>query len=128
MTLQMLKIKRVLQPAGFFCLLAYLALGSGFYAMLLFWAGVLLTVAGTFTEVQDFLNVPAGKRMQSTWMFALGFFVKLFLIIALALRIYEIRYSFFILLFSIALAFVWFVLNAVVVYKPQNKEDWLDIE
>lgn len=128
MTLQMLKIKKVLQPAGFFCLLAYLALGSGFYAMLLFWVGVLLTVGGTFTEVQDFLNVPPGKRPQSTWMFALGFFVKLFLIIALALRIYEVRYSFFILLFSIALAFVWFVLSAVVVHHPQNKEDWLDIE
>lgn len=121
-------IKKALQPVGFACMLIYVATSNHSWSLVFFWLGIALTVIGTYSEAYDYVHLPKGKRSQTTWVFVLGFFVKFALIASLAMRIYEVPYSFYILLACILLSFIWVALSLVVKPNPRETEEWLDVD
>jgi hypothetical protein len=120
------KIARFIQPAGFAFLLIYLIFSQYPFAKTIFWVGLLFSLIGAVFEVLFFIKTPRNKRGQSAFIFGFGAVVKTLLILGLALRVYDIKYSVYILLGSIILAFVWGILSFIFKPTADGNDDILD--
>jgi len=119
--MQKLRIKQGLQPLGFALFLLYFIIPNKAVSIPLFWAGILFSVAGSIVEIQNFLKLPAKRKKGKFILVIPGIIVKILLIVSIALRVYEVKYSVFILLGVIVLAIIWSAFS--VFYKPHNASD-----
>lgn len=124
----MKRILRLVQPIGFALLLSFFVSPQAKWTLWLFWLGVLFTVIGTAFEVIQYNRIPANKRTQVLGIFIMGIIAKLCLIAAIALRVYDVQYSIFILLACIVFSFIWFLLSQFIKPTQKHNEEFLDID
>ncbi|MCC7297450.1 MAG: hypothetical protein IT244_03890 [Bacteroidia bacterium] len=124
----MKRILRLVQPIGFALLLSFFVSPQAKWTLWLFWLGVLFTFIGTAFEVIQYNRIPTNKRTQVLGIFIMGIIAKLCLIAAIALRVYDVQYSIFILLACIVFSFIWFLLSQFIKPTQKHNKEFLDID
>jgi hypothetical protein len=123
-----IRFARLTQPLGFALLLGHFLMSRFDAFRILFWAGVFFTLLGTALEVWSFFRTAVNKRTQVSWVFGFGITTKLLLIIAIALRVYDVKWSLFILLGCTILTFIWLALSQWVKPDRDGNKDFLDVK
>ncbi|MBS3915996.1 MAG: hypothetical protein KG003_15975 [Bacteroidetes bacterium] len=119
---------RFLQPLGFVLLLFHFIAVKLDALHILFWIGIVLTIAGNIAEINFYFRIPYRSRTQLLGVFLMGVFSKLLLVVAIILRVYDFKYSYFILLACILISFIWFFIQQFIKPVKRNNEEILDVE
>lgn len=121
------KYTRLIQPAGFFILLLFFLIPNRQIPFFLFWIGAALSLIGTGLEWYAFQRLTKNRKRDRRVIVFSGMVIKVLLIAAITLRVYEVNNSVFFLLGVILLAIIWGVVGYF--YKPDrhDKDEFLDV-
>ena len=119
---------RYLQPLGFVLLFFHFIATKMDPQYVVFWMGIVLTIAGNIAEIILYFNVPVRSRTQVFLVFFMGVFSKILLVTAIILRVYDFPFSYFILLACIVVSFTWFFIQLFIKPVKRSNEEILDID